>query len=218
MTDELTEKKLESTQRLVDLIEVKARLTKLEGDLDRMGKRLDVASRELQETLLESLERGPLVPATLSVTTADGWKDEHVFVRSRPKHLAEGDYWAIESKRFQSRGETRILHKIGQAKPPMSAKQIEAILAPFKLKPLSRKGGLSGVMASVAAASKTICGRLDEEEARIEALVATRSNTVEDNRRWTTWAVQSIDAGRYIRAFLSGYLAWLGEEEPEAAR
>lgn len=96
----------------------------------------------------------------------------------------------------------------GQAK-------VEAILAPFKLKPLSRKGGLSGVMASVAAASKAIYDRLAEEEARIEKLLADRANTVEDNRRWTTCAIESIEAGRYVRSFLSGYLAWLGEEEPQ---
>lgn len=200
-------KKLESVQ---------ARLIQIEGDLDRMGKRLNVASQELQETLLESLDRAPpSIPATLSVATPEGWKDEHVLLRTRPKHLPSGDYWALESARFRSRGETRILHKVGVPKPPMSTKQIEALLAPFKLKPLSRKGGLSGVLANAAAASKVIADRLAEEEARIEKLLADRANTVEDNRRWTTCAIESIEAGRYVRSFLAAYLAWLGEEEPQ---
>lgn len=88
-------------------------------------------------------------------------------------------------------------------------------LAPFGLKPLSRKGGPAGVFRLAAGHLDVIHKRLAEEEARIEALVADRANTVEDNRRWTTWAVQSVEAGRYVRGFLASYLAWLGEEEPD---
>lgn len=91
----------------------------------------------------------------------------------------------------------------------------ETPLTPFGLKPLSRKGGPAGVFRLAADHLDVIHKRLAEEEARIEKLLADRANTVEDNRRWTTCAIESIEAGRYVRSFLSGYLAWLGEEEPQ---
>lgn len=199
-----------------EVVKLEEALAASRAKAESLQRDLDGVRQQLQEALLESLGRAaPSVQAVLSYAVPDGWKAENVLLRTRPKLLAVGDYWTLESKRFAARSETRILFEGRRIPPPDPIKEAERVLAPFGLKPLTRKGGPVGVYRLAAGHLEAIHRRLAEEEARIEKLLGDRANTVEDNRRWTTVAIESIEAGRYVRSFLSSYLAWLGEEEPQ---
>lgn len=83
----------------------------------------------------------------------------------------------------------------------------------FGLPPLSRKGGTAAIFRMVGAHLEAVSIKLNEEEARLESALASRTNTVDDHRRWTRCAVTSRECSDAARRFMLDYWAWLGKEE-----
>lgn len=90
----------------------------------------------------------------------------------------------------------------------------EKVWKPYDLPKLSRKGGLAGVTRQISDHISAVDKRTEEEATILLGLVETRSNTVEDNKRWTFWVSHSIEAYSHARTYLSTYLTWLREEDP----